>query len=195
MMKKCDASFKKLDRKTVEKNRRNHMKYLCYKLHSMVPSLFFQPFKVFTQENQFDHSIAYIEQLQKRIKELKDRRDETSRLVNDGSKNEQGRCCNTEILGNNNNIPSRDDIIKLDTVEVKELDNGLQVILTSNSVWNYSFSKVMSIVEDAGAEVVKGGYATVGDKVVYTLHAEAKVQRIGIDITSIHEKLQQLINS
>ncbi|KAL9998770.1 putative transcription factor bHLH family [Helianthus debilis subsp. tardiflorus] len=38
---------KKIDRKTIEKNRRTHMKKLCFKLNSLVPSLSSQPFKVF----------------------------------------------------------------------------------------------------------------------------------------------------
>lgn len=37
---------KKLDRKTVERNRRIHMKGLCFKLTSLVPLQHFQPSKV-----------------------------------------------------------------------------------------------------------------------------------------------------
>jgi hypothetical protein len=46
-MEKSNSETSKLDRKTVEKNRRVHMKDLCFKLASLVPHHFFKPSKVF----------------------------------------------------------------------------------------------------------------------------------------------------
>ncbi|MFS7910724.1 putative transcription factor bHLH family [Helianthus anomalus] len=169
---------KKIDRKTIEKNRRTHMKKLCFKLNSLVPSLSSQPFKLFTQESQFDHSIAYIEHLRKRIEVLKDKRNEALKYVNDYPSALSCEGVSTP--------PS--------TVEVHDLDGGLKVLLISNIEKNISFSEIISIVEEGGAEVVKGGYTIADDKVIYTLHAKARVTRIGIEIESVHQKLQELIN-
>ncbi|KAI3807041.1 hypothetical protein L1987_22961 [Smallanthus sonchifolius] len=188
-MQRCNDGSKKIKRKTIEKNRRTHMKKLCFKLNSLIPSLFSQPFKLITQESQFDHSIAYIEQLRKRIEVLKDKRDEALRTVNDDI--ESNRCCNVK---DNRSVVSCEGVSPSSTVEVQELDGGLKVTLISSSRRKVLFSKIISIVEDGGAEVVKGGYTTVGDKVIYTLHAKARVTRIGIEVTSVHQKLLELMN-
>nr|GEW72154.1 transcription factor bHLH162-like [Tanacetum cinerariifolium] len=148
MMQICEGSSKKPERKTLEKNRRIHMKGLCYKLNSLVPSLFSQPFKLTTQENQFDHSTVYIKQLQKRIELLKDKREEALRRKNDAS-------CS---IDNNQKAASS----WLPTVEVKEFEGALQVFLTCNLERDFSLSQVFRIVEDGGGEVVKGGYTIVG---------------------------------
>ncbi|KAI3684529.1 hypothetical protein L6452_33753 [Arctium lappa] len=186
MMKKYDGGSRKLERKTIEKNRRNHMKDLCYKLTSLVPSLFSQPYKCFTQDTVFDQSIAYIKQLQKRVEQLKEKRDETSRMIDNGGRNNPSHHDQPHV--------SYDRVRRRPVVEIKELDGGLQVFLTSNLERNFTFSEVIRIVEDGGAEVVKGGYTTVGEKVIYTLHAQARVSRIGVEIMSVYERLQELIN-
>ncbi|GJV87526.1 transcription factor bHLH162-like protein [Tanacetum coccineum] len=134
------------------------MKGLCYKLNSLVPSLFSQPFKLTTQENQFDHSTVYIKQLQKRIELLKEKREEALRRKNDA-------LCSIE---NNRKAAGS----WLPTVEVKEFEGALQVFLTCNPEREFSLSQVFRIVEDGGGEVVKGGYTIVGDKVIYTIHAK-----------------------
>ncbi|XP_024973078.1 transcription factor bHLH162-like isoform X2 [Cynara cardunculus var. scolymus] len=163
MMKKYDGGSRKLERKTIEKNRRIHMKNLCYKLTSVVPSLSSQPYKCFPQDSLFDQSAAYIKQLQNRIEQLKEKRDATSRLLNNGTRNDPS-CYDQPAVSC--------DGVRLPTVEVKEFDDGLQVNLTSGSERNFTFSDVVRIVEDGGAEVVKSGYTTVGGKVFYTLHAQ-----------------------
>ncbi|KAF5933285.1 hypothetical protein HYC85_029456 [Camellia sinensis] len=45
-MKKSSSTPEKLDRKTVERNRRIHMKALCVKLTSLIPPNHFKPSKV-----------------------------------------------------------------------------------------------------------------------------------------------------
>ncbi|XP_076895654.1 transcription factor bHLH162-like [Bidens hawaiensis] len=180
MMQISNDDSKKIERKTKEKNRRVHMKNLCYKLNSLVPSLSSQHDKLFTQESQFDHSIAYIEQLRKRIEVLKDKRNEALRFVHDGR--------------SNNPLCKVIDDPTPPTVEVEDLNGGLRVLLISSLKKKIPFSEIINIVEDGGAEVVKGGYTTVADSVIYTLHAKARFMRLGIEVTSIHQKLQELVN-
>ncbi|XP_024973238.1 uncharacterized protein LOC112511742 isoform X2 [Cynara cardunculus var. scolymus] len=184
MMKKCDGGSKKLERKTIEKNRRTHMKRLCDELTSLVPSLFSQSSK----DSIFDQSIAYIEQLQKIVERSTEKRIEASRLVNKRDRD------NTDYDVRDDQPAVTCDGVRLPTVEVKEFDDGLQVRLTSRSKRNFTFSDVVRIVEDGGGEVVNGGYTTLGEKVFYTLHAKARIPRIGVETTCIYERLQELIN-
>ncbi|XP_076946759.1 transcription factor bHLH162-like [Bidens hawaiensis] len=166
------------------------MKNLCYKLNSLVPSLSSQHDKLFTQESQFDHSIAYIEQLRKRIEVLKDKRNEALRFVNDGISNNP--LC--KVIDDPSAVSYEGATVSTPptppTVEVEDLNGGLRVLLISSPKKKIHFSEIINIVEDGGAEVVNGGYTTTDDKVIYTLHAKARFMRLGIEVTSIHQKLQ-----
>ncbi|KAK1427629.1 hypothetical protein QVD17_16320 [Tagetes erecta] len=162
MMRKCDNGSKNIDRKTVEKNRRSEMKKLCFKLNSLVPSLISQPFK----------SITYIEQLKDKVEVLKVKRDKALSIVNVGGKNNMS--CNVK---DDESTLSREGTFPLSTVEVQEIDGGLKVLLITGLEGKVLFSEVISIVEDGGAEVIKAGYTTIGDKVIYTLHAMAPERR------------------
>ncbi|KAJ9559593.1 hypothetical protein OSB04_004753 [Centaurea solstitialis] len=166
-MQKCDGGSRKLERKTIEKNRRSYMKDLCNKLTSLLPSFFSKPYKCITQDSLFDQSARYIKQLRKRVEQLKEKRDETSRLVENDGRENRGHYDQPKVNCDNIMFP---------TVEIKEFDGGLQVLLTSNKLkMNFTFSEVIRIVEDGGAEIVKSGYTTVGEKVFYTLHAQVKL--------------------
>ncbi|XP_076941116.1 transcription factor bHLH162-like, partial [Bidens hawaiensis] len=133
--------------------------------------------------SQFDHSIAYIEQLRKRIEGLKHKRNEALRSVNEKSNT---LSCGDAAVSTTPTLPS--------TLEVQDLDGGLKVLLIIGLERKISFLEIINIVEEGGAEVVKGGYTTIDDKVIYTLHAKARFTRIGIEVTSVHQKLQELIN-
>ncbi|KAI7743647.1 hypothetical protein M8C21_016143 [Ambrosia artemisiifolia] len=170
MMQISDDGSKKIDRKTIEKNRRTHMKKLCFKLNSLVPSLSSQPFK--------------------RIEVLKGKRNEALRYLNGTSKNNP--CSN--VKDDQLSVRCKGVRTQQSKVEVDDLDGGLKVLLISNSERKIPFSKIISIVEDGGAEVVKGGYTSVDDKVIYTLHAKARYTRLGIEVASVQQKLQELIN-
>jgi hypothetical protein len=57
-MKKRNSESSRLDRKTVERNRRIHMKDLCLKLASLLPPHLFKPSKVFLvcEEVRYDRN-------------------------------------------------------------------------------------------------------------------------------------------
>lgn len=100
---------------------------------------------------------------------MKEKRDEALKLVKIGDKKDPS--CK---LNEDQSMVSFDGVKPPTTVEVKEVDGGLQVFLISKSGRNFPLSKVISIVEDGGAEVVKSGYTTVGDEVIHTLHAKVQ---------------------
>ncbi|KAJ9559776.1 hypothetical protein OSB04_004936 [Centaurea solstitialis] len=63
---------------------------------------------------------------------------------------------------------------RLQTMDIKEFDSGLQGFLTSRLKNNFTFSEVIRIIEDGGVEIVKDGYTTGAEKVFYTLHAQVQ---------------------
>lgn len=122
--------------------------------------------QLITQESQFDQSIAYIEQLRDRIEVLKAKKDEALRIVNDRGKSDM-----RWTIKDDQSTVSCDGTSPPSTVEVQEVDGGLKVLLITSLERKVLLSKVISIVEDGGAEVLKAGYTTTCDNVIYTLHA------------------------
>ncbi|KAL5134308.1 hypothetical protein HKD37_03G007489 [Glycine soja] len=62
----------KLHRKTIQRNRRIHMKSLCFKYLSSIPSNDLKPTKdMLYQQDQLDLAATYIKHLKERIQKLK----------------------------------------------------------------------------------------------------------------------------
>ncbi|KAJ9559594.1 hypothetical protein OSB04_004754 [Centaurea solstitialis] len=130
----------------------------------------------------FDESTAYIEQLTNRISQLKEKKGEASRLHNPNSSNFEDD--STMICSG----------VRMPILKINESDASLQVNLITGTKKNFPFYEVIRIIEEGGAEVVNAGYTTINQKVYYTLHAQAKISRVGIEITSIRQRLQALVD-
>ncbi|KAA8542658.1 hypothetical protein F0562_023843 [Nyssa sinensis] len=176
MKKSCSAE--KLDRKTVERNRRIHMKGLCLKLASIVPPQRFKPSKdVPSQQDLLDHAAIYIKQLKERIEELQRRKElELKNIATNNSSND------IMMLGP-----------RLPVVELRDTGSGIEVLLISGLKKNFLLYKAIRIVEEEGAEIVSASFSTVADKVFHTLHAQVKVSRVGADTSNMYQRLQELV--
>ncbi|XP_057465844.1 transcription factor bHLH162-like [Actinidia eriantha] len=169
----------KLDRKTVEKNRRMHMKGLCFKLTSLVPPHHFKPSKEgLSQQDQLDQVALYIKQLKERVEELKDKRSLAM-----GNK-----------IGNNTKDTTDGSYLGFPVVfELRDLGSSLEVTLISGLKKNFVLNEVISVLQDEGADVVSVHFSTIGDKVFHTLHAQVKVSRVGVETSRVYQRLQQLL--
>ncbi|XP_049396921.1 transcription factor bHLH162-like [Solanum stenotomum] len=171
------TSSQKLDRKTQEKNRRIQMKYLYSKLFSLIPHHLSK--EVLTQQDHVDQAITFIEELKERVEVLKRRKDEVvAQVTGDDSKK---------------SISTTTCTIKTPTVKVRELDSTLEVILTSGLQKNFTLQEVIKIIEEEGAQVVTANYSTIDDTIYYTIHAQVKIIRLGVDASRIHLRLQKLV--
>ncbi|KAG5618341.1 hypothetical protein H5410_018165 [Solanum commersonii] len=151
------TSSLKLDRKTREKNRRIHMKYLYSKLFSLIPPHLSK--EVLTQQDHVDQAITFIEELKERVEVLKRRKDEVvAQVTGDDSKK---------------SISTTTCTIKTPMVKVRELDSTLEVIiLTSGLQKNFTLQEVIKIIEEEGAQVVTANYSTIDDTIYYTIHTQ-----------------------
>ncbi|CAK9169365.1 unnamed protein product [Ilex paraguariensis] len=176
---RSNSSPDKLDRKTIERNRRIHMKSLCFKLTSLVPPHHFKPSKdMLSQQDQLDQVATYIKQLRDRVQELEGRKIKLS-LGTSGSKNN-----------------TKDSIMtgsRLPVVELRESGSTLEVVLVSGLEKNYLLYEVISILEDEGAEVLSATMSTVGDKVFHTVHAQVRISRFGVETARACQRLQELV--
>ncbi|OWM65391.1 transcription factor bHLH162-like isoform X2 [Punica granatum] len=181
-MKKCNTDSPKPDRKTVERNRRIHMKGLCFKLASLIPPQHYKTSKdMLSQQDQLDFAAAYIKQLRDRIDGLK-RRKELAMISN-------GLNCSGN--GGSPN-PMANVGVKLPVIELREWESGLEVSLISGVDKNFMLYEVISILHEEGAEVVSASFSTIGDKIFHTLHAQVRISRVGIETSRIWERLQEL---
>ncbi|KAK6795296.1 hypothetical protein RDI58_008749 [Solanum bulbocastanum] len=169
------TASEKVERKTQEKIRRIQMKYLTSKLFSLIPPHHQQSTKeLLTKQDKIDEAITYIEQLKERIEVLKRRKEE---VVDDSKKS----------------MPTTSCTIKSSMVEVRELDSTLEVILNSGLQKNFTLQEVIKIIEQEGAQVVSANYSAIDDTIYYTIHAQVKIARLGIDASRVHLRLQKML--
>ncbi|KAK7411122.1 hypothetical protein VNO78_02535 [Psophocarpus tetragonolobus] len=170
----------KLDRKTIERNRRVHMKSLCHQLSSLVPPNL-KPSKsklMLGQQDQLDLAARYIKHMTERIEKLKRQKEQamSSNQSNDYRK----------MLNKNVNT-------KLPIFELRDLGSCIQVMLVSGLNKTFMLYEVISVLEEEGAEVVNASFSTIGDKTFYVVHAQVKISRVGVETTRVCERLQELI--
>ncbi|KAF0898956.1 hypothetical protein E2562_012654 [Oryza meyeriana var. granulata] len=186
------SSSSKMERKDVEKNRRLHMKGLCLKLSSLIPTnprrhhqhrsdYSTSPPSSCTKESvtQLDHleqAAAYIKQLKGRIDELKKRKQQAAAVTSSGN-------------GGGKGMP---------VVEVRCQEGTLDVVVVSEAAAAGSdravrLHEVIAVLEEEDAEVVNASFSVVGDKMFYTLHSQALCSRIGLDASRVSHRLRSLL--
>ncbi|CAI9757493.1 unnamed protein product [Fraxinus pennsylvanica] len=152
-------SVNKMDRKTIEKNRRIVMKDLCSKLTSLIPTQHFKPAKEFlSQQDLFDQAASFIKQLKERIEELKSRKRELS-LRTAGETNNSIK--NSIMHG-----------VNLPILRFRDLGSSFEVVLISGHKKNFMLYKVINILEEGGAEVVTASLSNIGINIFLILHAK-----------------------
>ncbi|KAJ0971549.1 hypothetical protein J5N97_019508 [Dioscorea zingiberensis] len=168
----------KLERKTVEKNRRELFNRLLSKLSSVIgkeqtPDCSKDGFK---KQEILEEATSYIKKLRGNIETLNQER---NRLM-------QMNC----MLGIHSNNES--DHGKMD-VQVRALDACLEVVLISGLNKNFKLYEVIGILEEEGAEVIHASFSKVEDKIVHIIHSQAISSRIGLEEKRIKERLEELV--
>ncbi|KAJ8471253.1 hypothetical protein OPV22_025596 [Ensete ventricosum] len=162
----------RMERKTVEKYRRMHMKSLCLKLSSIIPKEHKTTSKdVPTQNDNLDEATSYIEKLKERIENLKQRR-------------------LAWAMTETNGVTVR---FQLPILEVRQRDMDLEILLISRASKRFMFHEVINVLEEEGADVVNASFSTVGDKIFHTIHSKAFSARIGLEASRVYERLKDLV--
>ncbi|KAI3429986.1 BHLH domain-containing protein [Psidium guajava] len=184
-MKKSSSSSESIkpDRKTVERNRRIHMKGLCFKLASVVPPHHQRRSAskdMPSQQDQIELAAEYIAQLKERIEKLK--------MKKEIAAGRGGQALDGGGVRRASPLP---------VVNIRDWDSGLEVTLISGSGQSRSFMlyEVISILEEEGAEVVSASISNIGDKVFHTLHAQVRLSRVGVETSRVRQRLHELVYS
>ncbi|KAF6157364.1 hypothetical protein GIB67_004302 [Kingdonia uniflora] len=174
----------KLDRKTIEENRRILMKSLCFKLSSVIAkdndhhchdSSKYQ--EGLSLINQLDQAVDYINMLHGRIEKLKRK----NQLVKG-------------IEGTSSNVPIVSNALtglRLPVLELREMGSTLEVILINGVSENLLFYRVISVLEEEGAEVGNASFSIVGDKVFHTFHSQ--VIKSSVEVEMLRRRLNELV--
>ncbi|KAJ6818823.1 uncharacterized protein M6B38_132235 [Iris pallida] len=176
-----DGSSSKVDRKTVEKNRRIHMKNLCFKLGSLVPKEEKNTKDAISLHDHLDQATTYIRNLKARIEKLKQRR----KIAAGDGESTGRREADCEIA----------DEPGLPVLNVRCHDSILEVVLITGRKKKFMFYQVMGVLVEEGAQVVNASFSVVSDKTFYTIHSQAtsSSSMIGLDVSKISERLKKLI--
>ncbi|XP_052183206.1 transcription factor bHLH162-like [Diospyros lotus] len=169
-----------MDRKTVERNRRIHMKDLCFKLTSLIPPHHFKPSKeLLSLPDQIDQVTTYIKQL----------KEKTDRLAARKKAVAMGKDGESHTMWMSHELPM---------VEVNDLGSCLKVVLISGlkktMEKNSMLYEVIRVLQDEGAEVLTASFSTLGGKVFHTIHAKVKVSRVGVETSSVRRRLQEILS-
>ncbi|XP_054807936.1 transcription factor bHLH162-like [Prosopis cineraria] len=179
MKKASSDSSSKVDRKTIERNRRIHMKALCFKLASLIPPHYLKHTKeMISQQDQLDIAASYIKTLREKLENLKGKKEEAMKL---------------KEINSNLGMESMLMASNLPLLELRDLGSSIEVMLISGLNRNFMLYEVISVLEEEGAEVVSASFSTVGDKIFHTVHAQVKISRVGVETTRVYQRLHDLI--
>ncbi|KAI4342545.1 hypothetical protein MLD38_027162 [Melastoma candidum] len=179
----------KPDRKTIERNRRIHMKGLCFKLSSLIP-LPYHNKDIVSQQDQIDQAAAYITQLKERIEGLKMRKELLMR--NNGDHPHMGDHNTAMIDGSAYGLKPKKSA---PVIDLKEWDSGLDLTVISGENDKFMFYEVISILEEEGAEVVSASVSKVGNNFLHTIQARVRICRLGVETTRVCQRLEDLVSS
>ncbi|KAJ6845427.1 uncharacterized protein M6B38_286890 [Iris pallida] len=162
-----NGTSSKVDRKTVEKNRRIHMKTLCFKLGSLIPKEDKNTKEAISQHDHLDQAACYIKKLKARIEKLKQRKRHVA--VGGGSKPPGN---DKEPAAADRELEAADGLAGLPVVEVRLREPILEVVLITGPAKRFLFYRVIAVLAEEGVQVVNASFSVVNDKVFYTVHSQ-----------------------
>ncbi|KVI05598.1 transcription factor bHLH167-like [Cynara cardunculus var. scolymus] len=157
----------------MEKRRRDHMKDLYSKLASL---LHLQSYERMPLLALLDQATITLKQWKERVERMTARKQELQ---------------NERISGESSHEH------KLQVVQVSEMDSSLEVnliISKADNVRKVELFRVLSIIQQSGAEIVSCSSSCLGHNQHCTIHAQAFHTRLGFDTSLIEYRLKQLIS-
>nr|XP_043606263.1 transcription factor bHLH162-like [Erigeron canadensis] len=160
---------KKPARKDIEKNRRNHMKFLTSQLFSLIPTHYMS--KGGDQvSDRMDRAIEYIQSLKTNLEMIENKKE---KLLS--------RKRSHEHIQTNNSSNSSHDI------QIHEMSHDLDVVLVTGLKNHSSFCDVVQLLDQYSAEVALANFSSCGHSTFHIRHK--KIEADGI-CKRIKQKLE-----
>lgn len=174
------SSSTKVERKIVEKNRRNQMKILFSKLNSLLPNYNPQELAL-PLPDQVDEAINYIKSLETNLKLGKDKKESLM-----GRKRSRSGCSSSSQVLKGSIISPK--------IEIHEMGPSLQLIVTCGVDDHFIFCEIIRILHEENVEVISANSSLAGDSVLHTVHAEISQSLLQFGATKISERLKRFVN-
>uniref|UniRef100_A0ACD5TS63 Uncharacterized protein n=1 Tax=Avena sativa TaxID=4498 RepID=A0ACD5TS63_AVESA len=184
-----------VERKEVERERRQHMKQLCAKLSSLIPKENYSSTDTMTQFGSLDEAVKYIQKLKESVNELRQRRNLLQAMAPLRGNGGVSMSTNTTTNGDarSSDLEGGKGVSAL-VVEVRQHDDSsMDVVLICNANRPVKLHEVITILEEEGAEIVNANHSVAGLKIFHSIHSRAFSSRIGIDVSRVSERLRALV--
>nr|AZL19531.1 transcription factor bHLH6 [Diospyros kaki] len=149
----------KLERRIVEKNRRNHLKVLYSQLFSLLPN---HPSKeAVPLPDQIDEAMSYIKGLQVKLERFREKKE--ALLMGRRREDDSSTGGSMETLKSSPRI------------QIRHKGSALDVFLITGHDEKFMFYETIRIIQEQGAEVVNANFSVHGDSIFHVVHAKVKL--------------------
>nr|AKN09601.1 basic helix-loop-helix transcription factor [Salvia miltiorrhiza] len=174
----------RIERKIIEKNRRNKMKNLYSQLVSHLPP---QPSSLVEGAplpDQIDQVVEHIKNMKTKLEKLRQKKDFLLQR-NKQPINNNSCITNTQNEGKN--------LISSPLVEVQDMGPNLDVVLAENLQSFSSFRDIISLVHQHGVEIASASFSRDGNSSIQVLHDKVGHPKPGFDGATIARKMKELV--
>ncbi|TKY48874.1 Transcription factor bHLH36 [Spatholobus suberectus] len=171
-------SSTKVERKIVEKNRRNQMKNLYFKLNSILPN--YNPKEAMPLPDQIDEAINYIKSLETNVKMAQEKKE----MLMEEKRTRSGCSRASEAQGSP----------KSPKIEIHEMGSSLEVILTCGVNNQFIFCEIIRILHEENVEVITANSSMVGDSVLHVVRGEIRQSFFQFGATKVSKRLKRFVN-
>ncbi|XP_041006642.1 transcription factor bHLH162-like [Juglans microcarpa x Juglans regia] len=174
---RSQSSSTKVERRIIEKNRRNQMKVLYSRLNSLLPNPDSKE-AVHSLPDQIDEAINYITSLETKLKKSKEKKESLM-----GRKKRPYTCTNFEETAG----------LKSPKIEIRETGSTLEIVLITGLDNQFIFYEMIHILHGEQAEVLNASFSTSGDSVLHVVHAEIVGCSFDFGAAKVTERLKRLV--
>ncbi|KAF4382731.1 hypothetical protein CsatB_020600 [Cannabis sativa] len=176
------SSVTKIERKIVEKNRRNHMKVLFSKLNSLLPPQ--NSREALTLPDQVDEAIKYIKSLEAKVKKSKEKKELMSKK----------RSYSSSFEKENNKVMGLGSIRSSPKLEIHEMGSIIEIVLITGQDNQFIFYEIIRILHEERADVINAKYSVFGDSIFHLVHAEMAESIFTFGGTKISERVKRFVS-
>ncbi|XP_027191934.1 LOW QUALITY PROTEIN: transcription factor bHLH162-like, partial [Cicer arietinum] len=144
----------KIDRKFIERDRRNQMKPLYHKLNSLLPH---QTFKdAISLPNQLEEATSYIKRLQIKLEKIRDKKNTL-----------------LEIQRTNMNMNKKMNLwLKSTKIEIQPIGLALEVVIIIGLDSQLLFNETIRVLREEGVDIVNTSYKVNEDVIFHSIHCQ-----------------------
>lgn len=150
-------SSPKMERRIIEKKRRDHMKGLYSSLFSLLPS--YKSKGILPVPDQIDEAVEYIKNLQLKIEKMNQKKEKF--LL---SENKRRGSCVTETSSSSRLVPPK--------YEIHEMGPAMDVVLLTGLDKPTTFYKILRSLHEDGFEVVHANFSSSGNSMLQVAYAK-----------------------